>query len=279
MILEIKVISAHALPPISRMLRTYAVAVMGHDTISKTAVDHHGGTNPTWNHKFAIHVDDKFLGSKSSEIKFEIYNVAWLRDLPMGTASLVVNGVYPPLSVKNPAMRPLTLRLCRPTGHLHGILNVGVRLKDNNDPRSEPTAGCVNRNEPVLDGYGNQNDKNDASSVSPNTQMTNRPPSVCYSRILRPLTSSFAAGDFFGGDGDDYHAAGSSIFEGRIIPATAPGETKDEFSPVTEDDDNGSCRLIGSSRRNNNKNLYRRSHSSSDGTGLFSCSCIKLRFV
>ncbi|CAH9129962.1 unnamed protein product [Cuscuta epithymum] len=251
MILEVKVISAHDLPPISRMLRTYAVAVTGHDTISKTAVDRHGGTNPTWNHKFELHVDDKFLGSKSSEIKFEIYNVAWLRDLPVGTASLVVSGVYPPLSVKNPAMRPLTLRLCRPTGHLQGILNVGVRLKDNNVPRPEPTAG-----EPVLDGYGNQKNKNEVFSVSPNTNVTNHQP---------PSASSFAAGDFFGGDGDDYPVARSSIFEACIIRAEAPGETKDEFFPVTEDDGNGSCRLIGSSgRNNNNKNLYRRTHSSAD---------------
>lgn len=131
MLLEIKVISANDLPPVARMLRTYVVACLDHDNRSHTAVDRHGSTNPTWNHKFSFYVDYRFLNSKTSEIKFEIYNVAWLRDLPMGTTSLVIGTIFPALSPKNPTMRPFALRICRPTGHLQGILNVGVQLKDN----------------------------------------------------------------------------------------------------------------------------------------------------
>lgn len=143
MLLEIKVISANDLPPLARLLRTYVVACLDHEDRSHTAVDREGGTNPTWNHKFSFYVDDRFLNSKSSEIKFEIYNVAWLRDLPMGTTSLVFSTISPPLSPKNPTVRPFALRIRRPSGHLQGILNVGVQLKDNlliHPPES--TIGC-----------------------------------------------------------------------------------------------------------------------------------------
>ncbi|XP_060183005.1 uncharacterized protein LOC132612954 [Lycium barbarum] len=79
-------------------------------------------------------VDDKFLNSESPSITFEIYNVAWLRDLPIGTTHLNINSFFPPLSSNNPTMRSTTLHIRRPSGHLQGLLHVSVQLIDTSPP-------------------------------------------------------------------------------------------------------------------------------------------------
>ncbi|OIT36490.1 hypothetical protein A4A49_03174 [Nicotiana attenuata] len=129
-ILEINVISAQDLPPVSKMLRTFAVAYIHPDHRLTTRVDHNGKTNPVWNYKMVFRVDDKFLNSESASVTFEIYNVAWLRDLPIGTTHLMINSFFPPLSSKNPTMRSTTLHIRRPSGHLQGLLHVSIQLID-----------------------------------------------------------------------------------------------------------------------------------------------------
>ncbi|MCE3052138.1 hypothetical protein HAX54_051651 [Datura stramonium] len=133
-ILEINVISAQDLPPVSKMLRTFAVAYIHQDHRLTTRVDHQGKTNPTWNYKMVFRVDDKFLNSEAAAVTFEIYNVAWLRDLPIGTTHLMINSFFPPLSSKNPTMRSTTLHIRRPSGHLQGLLHVSVQLIDTSPP-------------------------------------------------------------------------------------------------------------------------------------------------
>uniref|UniRef100_A0A3Q7G3G4 C2 domain-containing protein n=1 Tax=Solanum lycopersicum TaxID=4081 RepID=A0A3Q7G3G4_SOLLC len=134
-ILEINVISAQDLPPVSKMLRTFAVAyIHNNDHRLTTRVDHQGKTNPTWNYKMIFRVDDKFLNSESPSVMFEIYNVAWLRDLPIGTTQLMINSFFPPLSSNNPTMRSTTLHIRRPSGHLQGLLHVSVQLIDTTPP-------------------------------------------------------------------------------------------------------------------------------------------------
>ncbi|CAI9090975.1 OLC1v1025881C1 [Oldenlandia corymbosa var. corymbosa] len=135
-ILEIIVSSAQELPPVSKMLRTFTVAWIHPDQKLSTRIDHHGHTNPTWNYKLVFRVDDKFLRNETACVTFEIYNVAWLRDLPIGTAYLFINHIAPPLVQNSPATRPVSLYIRRPTGHLQGILHVGVSLIDNNVPPS-----------------------------------------------------------------------------------------------------------------------------------------------
>ncbi|KAL0322424.1 UNVERIFIED_CONTAM: hypothetical protein Scaly_2538800 [Sesamum calycinum] len=162
-LLEINIISAHDLPPVSKMLRTFAVAYVQPDHKLTTRIDHQGHTNPTWNYKVAFHVDEKFLKQESSAVTIEIYNLAWLRDLPIGTTRLLINNLSPPLK-KNPAFRRVALQICRPSGHLQGTLNVGVQLIDNTVPGAEmsplssiPGAGMSPfsiRNENTVPGAG-----------------------------------------------------------------------------------------------------------------------------
>ncbi|KAJ8525903.1 hypothetical protein K7X08_002707 [Anisodus acutangulus] len=116
------------------MLRTFAVAYIHPDHRLTTRVDHNGKTNPKWNYKMIFRVDDKFLNSESPSITFEIYNVAWLRDLPIGTTHLNINSFFPPLLSKNPTMRSTTLHIRRPSGHLQGLLHVSVQLIDTSPP-------------------------------------------------------------------------------------------------------------------------------------------------
>ncbi|GFP87993.1 hypothetical protein PHJA_000943000 [Phtheirospermum japonicum] len=128
------------------MLRTFAVAYVHPDNKLTTRIDHQGHTNPTWNYKVAFHVDDKFLKNESSAVTIEIYNLAWLRDLPIGTARLMINNISPPL-LKNPGFRRVSLRVCRPSGHLQGTLNLGIQLVDNVVPGCERSPFSVKSDE------------------------------------------------------------------------------------------------------------------------------------
>lgn len=86
-------------------------------------------------------VDDKFLRSNSSAIVFDIYNIAWLRDLPIGTTRLPIDQIL----LNNPSssgMKPLALQICQPSGHLKGILNVSFNLV-NNSVQSSPVANEI----------------------------------------------------------------------------------------------------------------------------------------
>ncbi|CAA2995891.1 calcium-dependent lipid-binding (domain) family [Olea europaea subsp. europaea] len=137
-LLEITIISAQDLPPVSKMLRTFAVAYIHPDHKLTTKVDHKGHTNPIWNYKVAFLVDDAFLKSENPVVTIEIYNVAWLRDLPVGTTHLPINNLMPPLAQKNQSSRHVALQICRPSGHLQGILKIGVHLIDNSIPDEIP---------------------------------------------------------------------------------------------------------------------------------------------
>ncbi|KAK1356245.1 C2 domain-containing protein [Heracleum sosnowskyi] len=125
-LLEVNVISAHDLPPMSKMLRTYVVARVNADQILKTSVDHKGHTNPSWNHKMVFRVDENFVRRHSSAITFEIYNVAWLRDLPIGTSRLPIQNIFN----CNSTTKPLALPICRPSGLLKGTVSVTVNIVD-----------------------------------------------------------------------------------------------------------------------------------------------------
>ncbi|KAK4385816.1 hypothetical protein Sango_2705600 [Sesamum angolense] len=101
---------------------------------------HHFRPRPSARLQNAAHVcgrlHEKFLKQESSAVTIEIYNLAWLRDLPIGTTRLLINNLSPPLK-KNPAFRRVALQICRPSGHLQGTLNVGVQLIDNTVPGAE----------------------------------------------------------------------------------------------------------------------------------------------
>ncbi|KAL3838367.1 hypothetical protein ACJIZ3_022958 [Penstemon smallii] len=164
-LLEINIISAQDLPPVSKMLRTFAVAYVTPDHKLTTKVDHQGHTNPRWNYKIAFHVDEKFLKQESSAITIEIFNVAWLRDLPIGTTRLLINNLSPPL-LKNQSFRKVALKIRRPSGHLRGTLNVGIQLIDNTVPDIESNISTIRNEEQINEEDYNQDQNQEENDYS-----------------------------------------------------------------------------------------------------------------
>uniref|UniRef100_A0A5B7B843 C2 domain-containing protein n=1 Tax=Davidia involucrata TaxID=16924 RepID=A0A5B7B843_DAVIN len=131
-LLELSVISAQDLAPVSKTLRTYAVAWVNPERKLRTRIDHQGLTNPTWNDKFVFRVGEKFLNSESSEVMIEIYALGWLRDIPVGSVRVLIGNLIPPSIRKqsNSSRRFVALQIRRPSGRPQGILNMGVSLID-----------------------------------------------------------------------------------------------------------------------------------------------------
>ncbi|KAF7133113.1 hypothetical protein RHSIM_Rhsim09G0133400 [Rhododendron simsii] len=131
-LLEINILSAQDLAPVSKLLRTFAVAWVHPDQKLTTRVDHHGNTNPTWNYRFVFRLDDLFLSSSSSSsaLTVEIYNVSWLRDIPIGSVHTPIASIVPPRSQTDSNKRLVSLQIRRPSGTLQGTLNLGVNVID-----------------------------------------------------------------------------------------------------------------------------------------------------
>ncbi|MED6131123.1 hypothetical protein PIB30_007095 [Stylosanthes scabra] len=132
-LLEINVISAQDLAPVSKSMRPYAVAWLNPERRLATKVDELGHINPTWNEKFVYRVDEEFLNSENSVIMIEIYNDAWLRDVLIGTVAVLVSNLIPPSARsgnRKPKLRFVALQIRRPSGRIQGILNIGVTLLD-----------------------------------------------------------------------------------------------------------------------------------------------------
>ncbi|KAJ7978159.1 Calcium-dependent lipid-binding (CaLB domain) family protein [Quillaja saponaria] len=132
-LLEINLISAQDLDPVSKNMRSYAVAWLHPERKLSTQIDQNGNTNPTWNEKFVFRVDEEFLSNDTSVIMIEIYTSAWLRDVLVGTVSVLINNLLPPSSRsgnQNSKMRFVALQIRRPSGRPQGILNVGATLLD-----------------------------------------------------------------------------------------------------------------------------------------------------
>ncbi|KAL8544530.1 hypothetical protein ACS0TY_004923 [Phlomoides rotata] len=129
-ILELSIISAQDLEPVTKTLKTYAVAsVAAADRRVKTCIDHKGHNNPTWNDKFLFRIDDKTLNSDTSFVAIEIFAVGWLRDTSVGSVTVLISSLIPPSARHD--RRFLALQIRRPSGRPQGILNLGVSLLDN----------------------------------------------------------------------------------------------------------------------------------------------------
>ncbi|XP_004297932.1 PREDICTED: uncharacterized protein LOC101311957 [Fragaria vesca subsp. vesca] len=132
-LLELNVISAQDLAPVSRSMRTYAIAWVHPDRKLSTRVDTHGHNNPTWNDKFVFRVDEDFLHEDTSAVMIEIYALHWFKDVHVGTIRVLVGNL-----IQTPAkphhhhpqlgMRFVALQVRRPSGRPQGILNIGVAL-------------------------------------------------------------------------------------------------------------------------------------------------------
>ncbi|KAI3459051.1 hypothetical protein Pfo_015714 [Paulownia fortunei] len=131
-LLELNIISAQDLAPVSKNLRTYAVTWINHERKLRTGIDHQGQINPTWNDKFVFRVDDSFLNSETSFVMIEIYALGWLRDTPVGSVSVLISNLIPPsVRQERSSRRFVALQIRRASGRPQGILNMGVSLLDN----------------------------------------------------------------------------------------------------------------------------------------------------
>ncbi|KAG4983177.1 hypothetical protein AAZX31_10G124000 [Glycine max] len=135
-LLELNVISAQDLAPVSRNMRTYAVSWVHPERKLSTRVDTEGHTHPTWNDKFVFRVDEEFLYSDTSAIMIEIYALHWFKDIHVGTVRVLVGNLAPPPSKpfhnnRTPlGMRFVALQMRRPSGRPQGILNIGFTVLD-----------------------------------------------------------------------------------------------------------------------------------------------------
>ncbi|CAH8309442.1 unnamed protein product [Eruca vesicaria subsp. sativa] len=142
-LLELNIISAQDLAPVSRKTKTYAVAWVHPERKLTTRVDYNGETNPTWNDKFVFRVNDEFLYSDTSAVVIEIYALHWFRDVHVGTVRVLISNLIPP--TRRPGyrtntneyhrtppqgMRFVALQVRRASGRPQGILNIGVGVLD-----------------------------------------------------------------------------------------------------------------------------------------------------
>ncbi|KAL1188801.1 Protein SRC2 [Cardamine amara subsp. amara] len=143
-LLELNIISAQDLAPVSRKMKTYAVAWVHSERKLTTRVDYNGGANPTWNDKFVFRVNEEFLYADTSAVVIEIYALHWFRDVHVGTVRVLVSNLIPPdrrpgyrasnneygRTPPPPGMRFVALQVRRTSGRPQGILNIGVGVLD-----------------------------------------------------------------------------------------------------------------------------------------------------
>ncbi|XP_059316016.1 uncharacterized protein LOC132066832 [Lycium ferocissimum] len=129
-ILEISLISAQDLAPVSKSLRTYALTWINPNRKRSTRIDNEGHNNPTWNDKFSFKVNDEFLYAEDSAVHVEIYTVSWFRDVLVGTIHVLLNNLINPFVKFQNAngKRFVALQIRKPSGIPQGILNMGVTI-------------------------------------------------------------------------------------------------------------------------------------------------------
>ncbi|KAL1552090.1 hypothetical protein AAHA92_12933 [Salvia divinorum] len=130
-ILEISLISAQDLTPLSKSMRTYAVAWINPSQKVTTGTNHQH-TNPTWNDKFTFHVDIQALFAINANLHVEIYTVSWFRHVLVGTVNVLISDLLAPAIRGSPqhSTRFVALQVRRPSGTPQGILNMGITFID-----------------------------------------------------------------------------------------------------------------------------------------------------
>ncbi|KAK8971275.1 BON1-associated protein 2 [Platanthera guangdongensis] len=131
-LVEINLISAQGLkiPQGNRRVQTYAVVWIDPAAKLRSAVDHAGGENPTWNEKFVFRVPAALLSPDSpSALSVEIYaSCGWcLPNSLVGSARLLLANLHLlDLPMDAPAFSAVGVR--RISGRIQGILNVGAAV-------------------------------------------------------------------------------------------------------------------------------------------------------
>ncbi|KAG6404691.1 hypothetical protein SASPL_136944 [Salvia splendens] len=150
--LDINIISAQDLAPVSKSMQPYAVSWIYPDRKNITQIDQEGHKNPKWNEKFNFRLKDGM--SEDATITVEIYTLSWFRDVLVGSVSVPIRDLIAPLAQttanSNNNTRFVTLQIRTSSGSPQGILSIGVTLRDNTSIKSAP----LNRG--LLDEPGKQ---------------------------------------------------------------------------------------------------------------------------
>ncbi|KAK4403830.1 hypothetical protein Sango_0751600 [Sesamum angolense] len=147
-LLEISLISAQDLAPISKSMQTYAMAWINPNKKHTTRTDQQGNKNPMWNDKFVFRLTHELLHSETATVTVEIYTVSWFRDVLVGMVRVLISDLITPLirtlqsNTKN--TRFVALQVRRPSGTPQGILNMGISLLDST-MRSMPLKNYASR--------------------------------------------------------------------------------------------------------------------------------------
>ncbi|KAL2530860.1 Calcium-dependent lipid-binding (CaLB domain) family protein [Forsythia ovata] len=236
-LLEINIISAQDLEPVSKKMKTYAVAWVNRHRKLSSRVDSEGNANPTWNDKFVFRVDEEFLRKDTSAVMIEIYAAHWFRDTLVGTVRILVGNLIPPPAHPHSrhrqhygGMRFVALQVRRPSGRPQGILNIGVALLDSS-MRSMPlytqlSASAVGFRDLMDDPNLNNHHQNNDDENNNNNQAPTLKPILRRSKSERSELIHF----------DNYSATNSSIVAipkkmgtkgngGSILSVSEAGET------------------------------------------------------
>lgn len=138
-ILEINLISAQNLkiPPssITRRMHTYALAWVDPHNKLRSDLDRIGGENPTWNDKFIFRVSQDFINGDTSAVQFQIYAVGFIRDYFIGSVRYILSSS--PISSRSGDVNGIpgfsALHIRRPSGRVHGVLNIAATVYNSSD--------------------------------------------------------------------------------------------------------------------------------------------------
>ncbi|KAH9331440.1 hypothetical protein KI387_003548, partial [Taxus chinensis] len=127
--LELNIFSAHDLKKITLFgeMQTYIVAWINSDNKISMEIDRAGGSNPKWNDKLILSVEDGFLHSETSSVTIQIYCIGRLKDRLVGTTTAMLcnllkrNGGHTSMW-----MSFCVLQLKLLSGRPQGILNLGA---------------------------------------------------------------------------------------------------------------------------------------------------------
>lgn len=117
-LLEINVISAQDLEPLSKKMKTYATAWVHTRRKLTTRVDTGGHVNPTWNDKFVFRVDEEFLRQDTSAVQIELHTVHWFKDALVGSVRVLIGNLFPPLLRSQPQNNHIGMRFVALQVHL-----------------------------------------------------------------------------------------------------------------------------------------------------------------
>ncbi|EFJ31352.1 hypothetical protein SELMODRAFT_440190 [Selaginella moellendorffii] len=123
-LLEFYVISAQELRRVRKDMNCFVVAYVSADKKVKTEIDFEGITEPTWQEKLSLEVEEAaFKEDSNSQLTFDIFCPGFLRDKLVGTVRISLVDAVKPSNQPYPISSYLVFT---PDGDSQGMLNVCV---------------------------------------------------------------------------------------------------------------------------------------------------------